>query len=151
MLLSDFKEQLKTVSDVIFLKPDGNSIPKHFHITEVGQINKKYIDCGGFVRSENVISMQLWESVDFWHRLKSSKLNAIIELSEKKLDIGDYEVEIEYQGETIEKYGVNFANGVFQLSRKNTACLAPDKCGIPPVETIKEKVESCCTPGGGCC
>jgi hypothetical protein len=73
MVLSEFKQHLKTVTEVTFLKPDGNNIPKHFHLTEVGQINKKFIDCGEMVRNENVFSMQLWESVDFWHRLEPSQ------------------------------------------------------------------------------
>ncbi len=151
MILSEFKHYLKIVSEVTFLKPNGNKIPKHFHITEVGQTSKKFIDCGGTVRNEEVISMQLWESVDFLHRLEPSKLNSIIELSKKKLEIGNYEIEMEYQGETIEKYGVVFMNGVFQLRSTNTACLALDKCGIPSLENSKEKVQQDCTPGGGCC
>ncbi len=151
MILSEFKHYLKIVSEVTFLKPNGNKIPKHFHITEVGQTSKKFIDCGGTVRNEEVISMQLWESVDFLHRLEPSKLSSIIELSEKKLEIGNYEIEMEYQGETIEKYGVVFMNGVFQLRSTNTACLALDKCGIPSLENSKEKVQQDCTPGGGCC
>ena len=70
---------------------------------------------------------------------------------QKKLEIGDYEIEMEYQGETIEKYGVVFTNGVFQLTTTNTNCLALDKCGIPLMEINEEKVKQECTPGGGCC
>jgi hypothetical protein len=151
MTLEQFKQKLATVSEVTFLKPDGTSIPKHFHITEVGQINKRFIDCGGTVRDENVIAMQLWESIDFWHRLEPKTLNAIIDLSEEKLNIGNHEVEIEYQSDTIGKYGVAFENGVFKLTTTKTACLALDKCGIPTLESVKEKVQACCTPGGGCC
>jgi hypothetical protein len=151
MTLEQFKQKLAAVSEVTFLKPDGFSIPKHFHITEVGQINKRFIDCGGTVREENVIAMQLWESIDFWHRLEPSKLNTIIELSEKKLGIGNHQIEIEYQSNTIGKYGVEFENGVFKLIATQTACLASDKCGIPTLEAVKEKVLSCCAPGGSCC
>jgi hypothetical protein len=86
MLLSEFTKHLETLSEVNFQKPDGTEVPKHFHITEVGQINKKFIDCGGTIRNENVISMQLWESIDFWHRLEPSKLISIIKLSQEKLD-----------------------------------------------------------------
>ena len=151
MILSEFKQHLKIVTEVTFFKPNGNIIPEHFHITEVGQTSKKFIDCGGTVRNVEVISMQLWQSIDFLHRLEPSKLNSIIELSEKQLEIGDYEIEMEYQGETIEKYGVVFTNGIFQLISTNTACLAMDKCGIPTLEINKEKVKSCCTPGTSCC
>lgn len=151
MLLSEFKNKLKIVTEVTFLKPDGTQVPKHFHITEIGQINKRFIDCGGTVRNENVISMQLWESVDFWHRLEPSKLISIIDLSENKIGIEDHEIEIEYQVDTIGKYGVEFENGIFKLTATNTACLASDKCGIPSFEKVKEKVQSCCNPSSGCC
>ncbi len=151
MKLSDFKNHLQTVTEVTFLKPEGTPIPKHFHITEVGQIDKKFIDCGGTVRSESQVSMQLWESIDVWHRLVPEKLTTIIDLSKKKLDIGDHEVEIEYQGETIGKFGIEFENGVFRLTTKSTACLASDSCGIPALSLVTQKISSCCTPGGGCC
>lgn len=151
MLLSEFTKHLETLTEVNFLKPDGTEIPKHFHITEVGQITKKFIDCGGTIRNENVISMQLWESIDFWHRLEPSKLISIIKLSQEKLDIEDHEVEIEYQSDTIGKYGVEFENGIFVLTTKKTDCLASDLCGIPSVEKTKETASSSCTPGGGCC
>lgn len=151
MTLEQFKDKLTSVTEVTFLKPDGTEVPKHFHITEVGQINKRFIDCGGTVRNENVISMQLWESIDFWHRLEPTKLISIIDLSVEKLGIDDHEIEIEYQGDTIGKYGVEFDNGIFKLTPTNTACLASDKCGIPSFEKVKETVQSCCSPNSGCC
>lgn len=151
MLLSQFKDKLKTVTEVMFTKEDGAAIAKHLHITEVGQINKRFIDCGGTVRSENVVSMQLWESIDYWHRLKPNKLLEIIELSEQKLQIENCEIEIEYQGETIGKYGVVFKNNSFVLTATKTACLAMDICGVPVVEVLKEKVLLCCNPNSGCC
>jgi hypothetical protein len=99
-----------------------------------------------------VVNLQLWESVDVWHRLTAEKLLSIIALSESKLQIADDEIEVEYQGATIEKYGLRFYEGVFILTKTQTDCLAQDKCGIPElVNTVKEKVSGCCTPGGGCC
>ncbi len=151
MKLSEFKKQLETLTEINFVLPNGTQVPAHFHITEVGQIKKQFIDCGGTVRSENTIGLQLWQSVDLWHRLEPQKLHNIIELSEQKLGIGDHEIEIEYQADTIGKYSVEFNNGVFQLTATHTACLASDACGIPVVEKIKEAVTTCCTPGGGCC
>ena len=117
----------------------------------VGLINIRFIDCGGTVRNETVITMQLWESIDEWHILEPSKLISIIELSQDKLDIGDHEIEIEYQGSTIGKYHVNFQNGYFQLIVTSTACLAYYQCGIPLLEKVKEKNQRCCTPNSGCC
>lgn len=72
MKLSEFKAALSNLTELNFKLPDGSLVPKHFHITEIGQVSKKFIDCGGTVREENLISMQLWESIDFWHRLHLS-------------------------------------------------------------------------------
>ena len=154
MKLSQFKAYLQqnTADSVAFLHENGSPVPAHFHITEIGQLDKKFMDCGGKVRSESSITMQLWESVDFWHRLTPEKLLRIIRLSEEKLGIGDHDIEVEYQGETIGKFGVDFQNEQFILTNKNTACLANEACGVPSFKEIKEIAASaCCSPNSGCC
>lgn len=157
MKLSDFKKQLSSIQDLAFVLPNGTLVPNHFHITEVGQLTKHFIDCGGTVRNEKVVSFQLWEANDFDHRLTSKKLLDIIALSEKTLGVEDAEIEVEYQSETIGKYGLEFKDNNFLLITKQTNCLASDKCGIPTeklkinlVELSNQK-QSCCTPGSGCC
>lgn len=157
MLLSEIKSKLPALSQLTFLLPDGSSVPAHFHITEVGQVNKKFIDCGGTVREEKVINFQLWEAEDYDHRLGAKKLLDIIELSERVLALENLEVEVEYQGDTIGKYGLDFNGEAFVLTRKLTDCLAMDKCGIPaqkPKIRLSEwqaSQASCCTPNSGCC
>lgn len=156
MKLSEFKKQLSTVTDLNFVLPNGTVVPKHFHVTEVGQITKNFIDCGGTVRNEKVVNFQLWEANDFDHRLAPKKLNDIIILSEKVLGLEDGEIEVEYQSDTIGKYGVEFNGKDFTLTSKQTNCLANDSCGIP-TEKLKVNLvdlssnQSCCTPGGKCC
>ena len=54
MKLSEIKNQLATLDAVTFLLPNGTMVPQHFHVTEVGQITKDFIDCGGKIRHENV-------------------------------------------------------------------------------------------------
>jgi len=156
MKLSEFKKQLSTITDLNFVLPNGTVVPKHFHVTEVGQVTKKFIDCGGTVRNEKVVNFQLWEANDFDHRLAPQKLNDIIALSEKVLGLEDAEIEVEYQSDTIGKYGVEFNGKDFTLTSTQTNCLAQDKCGIPQ-EKLKINLvdlsnnQSCCTPGGKCC
>ena len=155
MKLSAFKEVLKTKIAIGFELPDGQLVPGHFHVTEVGQINKRFIDCGGTVRDENVVSFQLWEADDYDHRLHPDKLIDIIELSEKALNIQDLEIEVEYQGATIGKYGLDYKSDNFLLTSKTTDCLAKDKCGIPEPK-LKVAIgdvsgENSCAPGSGCC
>jgi len=156
MKLSQVKNILKSVEVVNFILEDGTSVPEHFHVTEVGLITKNFIDCGGTVRKETVVNFQLWDANDFEHRLKPQKLLNIIELSEKVLGIEDFEIEVEYQAQTIGKYDLDFNGNDFILRNKKTACLAQDQCGIPsekPKVRLSEmnNAASCCTPGGSCC
>ena len=157
MKLSDFKKQLSTITDIKFVLQNGTVVPKHFHVTEMGQVTQSFIDCGGTVRNEKAVNFQLWEANDFDHRLAPQKLNEIIALSEKILGIEDAEIEVEYQSETIGKYGVDFNGKDFVLTTTQTNCLAQDKCGIPPeklkvsLSDLQNTNQSCCTPGGKCC
>ncbi len=157
MKLSQLKQQLSGINELNFELPDGTIVPQHFHVTEVGQINKHFIDCGGTVRHEKTVNFQLWEAGDFDHRLAPQKLNSIIALSEKVLGIEDGEIEVEYQSTTIGKYGLDFNGKNFLLTTKQTACLANDKCGVDEgkqkvrLSDLQTKNSACCTPGGGCC
>lgn len=148
MKLSEVKEKLNSLETISFALPNGELVPNHFHVTEVGKITKNFIDCGGTVRQEKVVNFQLWNANDYDHRLHPEKLLNIIELSEKVLQIGDHEIEVEYQADTIGKFGLDFDGKNFVLTNKQTDCLAPDKCGIPEPELI---VINKCTPNSGCC
>ncbi len=157
MKLSEFKTKLSAVNELNFQLPDGNLVPQHFHVTEVGQVNKHFIDCGGTVRREQTISFQLWEANDFDHRLAPKKMEDIISLSEKILNIQDGEIEVEYQSDTIGKYGIDFDGKNFLLTQKQTACLASDSCGITgekqkiKLSDLNEKKSACCGPDSKCC
>ena len=154
MKLSEIKEILPILENVEFQLENGTFVPEYFHVTEVGQITKNFIDCGGVIRSEKVVNFQLWNANDFEHRLKPNKLLNIIKLSEEKLGMEDAEIEVEYQAETIGKYDLDFNGRNFILKNKQTACLALDACGIP-IEKQKvnlgESQSVCCTPNSGCC
>ncbi len=157
MILSEIKNHLKTLEGVNFLLPNGKYVPENFHVTEVGMVAKHFIDCGGTERFEKAANFQLWDAQDFEHRLKPGKLLKIIELSQLKLGLEDLEIEVEYQSDTVGKYGLNFNGRDFLLIPKTTTCLATEACGIPavqlssPNEIILSTPESKCTPGGGCC
>lgn len=84
--------------------------------------------------------------------MKLSKLKSIIELSEKTLGLKDFEIEVEYQSDTIGKYTLEFNNSRFSLLSVKTACLAKDQCGIPERPTIqKSTVQNTCPPSSSCC
>ena len=155
MKLSEIKTILTTAEGLNFKLENGNTVPEHFHVTEVGIITKDFIDCGGTVRHEKVANFQLWDAADEEHRLKAGKLLQIISLSEKVLGMEDLEIEVEYQAETIGKYELGFDGQNFLLLAKKTACLAIDKCGVPAekqkINLVNLASGSTCTPGGGCC
>ncbi|MCE7995784.1 MAG: hypothetical protein HEP71_27645 [Roseivirga sp.] len=157
MKLSHVKNSLASLDKVAFQLPNGSFVPQHFHVTEVGVINKRFIDCGGTLRNETVVNFQLWEADDYDHRLAPKKLNDIIQLSEEKLGIEDWEIEVEYQGETIGKYGLDFNGSHFLLVTKMTDCLAKDNCGIPEqkprirMSALGATSGGSCAPGSGCC
>lgn len=144
MKLSEVKSILKTLNVINFQLPNGEFVPGHFHITEVGQITKNFIDCGGTIRKENKINFQFWNANDYDHRLHPEKLISIIELSEKAINIEDSEIEVEYQGNTIQKYGLEFDGNNFLLTSTATGCLAPSTCcNTDEKNTNSEKVGCC--------
>ena len=157
MKLSELKQKLTELNTLTFIQPNGMIVPLHFHITETGLTTKKFIDCGGTLREEKVVNFQLWEANDFDHRLSAEKLISIIELSEKTLNLSDLEIEVEYQTNTIGRYGLVADGSNFILTNKTTNCLAQDKCGIPAekvkinLSELQNSAAACCTPDSGCC
>lgn len=157
MKLSEIKTHLHTAETVSFVLPTGAYVPEHFHVTEVGVVTRHFIDCGGTVRNEKVANFQLWDANDYEHRLKPQKLLNIIALSEKVLGLEDLDIEVEYQSDTIGKYGLHYNGKTFSLVSKQTACLAQEACGVPAdkqkVQLSKPVAEkqSCCAADSGCC
>jgi Family of unknown function (DUF6428) len=156
MKLSEFKSKLETLEQLEFVLENGQKVPLHFHITEVGMSTKQFTDCGNTFRIQKTATLQLWNSVDFWHRLDPKKVVQIINSTSKLFDGQDLEIEIEYQQETIGKYNLEYIDNQFILTNTKTDCLAKTSCGI--IEKVKinlsdlqEKVTSCCTPESGCC
>jgi hypothetical protein len=159
MKLSQLQEALKTMDEVQFVLPNGNLVPRHYHLTEIGLGTKTFIDCGGKRHQDKKVSLQLWTSVDYNHRLKADKFLNIINTSLPLFEGEDLDVEVEYQSDTIGKYELGFDGNSLELLGTKTDCLASELCGIDAVKSKVKKslaslgdaAESCCTPGGGCC
>lgn len=156
MKLSQFKNYLENVEQINFVLPNGTKIPSHFHITEVGMTTKQFTDCGNTFRISKTATFQLWTSVDFHHRLEPKKILNIINSTEKMFAGEDLEIEVEYQLDTIGKFGLEFNANEFVLTNTKTDCLAKDNCGIP-VEKSKTKIGEwkekavCCGVDSNCC
>lgn len=152
MKIAEMKQSLAGLEAVSFKLPNGTYLPAHFHVTEVGLVTKHFIDCGGVERKETVANFQLWEAGDYDHRLAPQKFLRILTLSERILGSDDLDIEVEYQQDTIAKFGLVFDGTDFLLTPKQTACLAQDACGIPDAHfALPQLPLAACTPGGGCC
>ena len=73
MLLSELSHLLSDLSEIVFIATDGSVVPAHFHITEVGRVDRYFIDCGGAKRTQTKINLQLWTALDYDHRLAPSE------------------------------------------------------------------------------
>jgi hypothetical protein len=133
-----------------FLLPDGGLIPVHAHVTEVGRVDKTFLDCGGTARRISSLCLQAWVADDVDHRLTAGKLADIIERAAPILGNDDLEAEIEYEDGLISQFPIESASTegeslLFTLGTKHTDCLAKEICLPTPRES-----SSCCT-GTGCC
>lgn len=155
MNLSEIKNHLNHLETIAFILPNGEKVPAHFHVTEIGKSAKTFIDCGGTLRQEKKVSFQLWNANDYDHRLHPEKLVKIIELAEDTFNLTGLEIEVEYQGEhTIEKFGLEYKDEAFHLITQLTDCLAQDACGIPQPKqkkNLSELQNQTCAPNSGCC
>ena len=130
--------------------PGGTTVPQCFHVTEVGRVQKTFLDCGGKLHQTDTCQIQAWVAEDADHRLAISKLLKIFAKSQIILPGGGAPVEIEYEDGVLSQYplashAVTDEAIIFQLERKHTDCLARELC-LPP--SLNQK-ETCGAPG--CC
>jgi hypothetical protein len=100
MNLRAFKTLLRKNAEkrLRLLLADGDPIPAAFHITEVGQVTKDFIDCGGTRRTTAACVLQAWVSEEEPdHRLTAGKLASILDLAGKVIPSDDMDMEIEYE------------------------------------------------------
>ncbi|WP_310556398.1 DUF6428 family protein [Flavobacterium sp.] len=157
MKLSEFKTKLEGLETLDFYLSNGQKIPSHFHITEVGMTTKNFTDCGNTFRIQKTATLQLWTSVDYCHRLDPKMVVKIINSTEKMFEGQDLDIEIEYQQDTTGKFGLDFINNQFILTNTQTNCLAKNSCGLP-LEKVKIKMSDLqaqialsCSPESNCC
>lgn len=160
MNFNTFKTHLanSNAASISIKLPNGSFVPAHFHLTEISHVNKTTVDCGGAKKQENTVVLQLWVATDTDHRLTPQKVLNIIDKASSVFIDDKATVEIEYQTDTIGKYAITFYKDNFELVAMQTACPAPDLCGIPAIKqklklTELGKSESCCSVDSGsvCC
>jgi len=153
MKISEFVSLLdeNPEAELQFIMPEGR-IAAHSHVTEVGRVEKLFIDCGGKPRRISNCNVQMWEYTDVEHRLTPEKLSRIFDKANPMFGGEDLPVEIEFEHGVISQYPIKSGGLVegkltFELELKHTACLALELCA-PKDE---EKEGSCCGGSTGCC
>jgi hypothetical protein len=138
MKLADLKTLLRAHPAAFprFIMPDGDQIPAHFHITEVGHVAKRFIDCGGKLHDKtDTCLLQTYVADDVDHRLNAGTFAKILDLGAQVLPHDAVEVEVEYEDCALTQSPITSAAVTgdfieFQLGEKHTDCLAKAKCGI---------------------
>ncbi len=128
-----------------FRLPTGSLSPVHAHLTEVARVEKRFIDCGGTIRTQVSARLQVWAADDTDHRVDCAKALQVLGRGAHLLESDDLPLEVEQDfplltvfpvlGSTVEEGQL-----VFLLGATKADCLAPEFC-----------VPSTCKPGSGCC
>lgn len=160
MRVNELKRELARhpAASLRFVLPNGDAIPAHAHITEVGRVDKSFIDCGGTLRSESVCRLQTWHSGDVDHRLSAARLLKILEKANPLLSGENLEVDVEHELNFVSQFpldsvDVSKAELILHLAMRHTACLAKNGCKphmVSPVDLIKAGLGST-QSARGCC
>jgi hypothetical protein len=111
MKLNQLKSLLRAHPDAHprFILPNGEQVPAHFHITEVGHVTKKFVDCGGTFRNREACVLQTYVAEDFDHRLKAGRFADILDLGRPILPGDDLDVEVEWDCCVVSQYPIALA------------------------------------------
>jgi Family of unknown function (DUF6428) len=139
MTVSELKRALAAAPELplTVLWPDGDPIEAHFHVTEVGRVQKDFVDCGGTVRRTVTCLLQTWVGEDTDHRITAGKLLKAFEHARPVLGAEDLPVELEYEACNVMQFAVTAIEReaerlLVRLGGKHTDCLARERCGVTP-------------------
>jgi len=152
MKLSDLRSVLEKHPDTLprFVLPDGDFIPPHAHVTEVGHVVKNFIHCGGVMGKSETVLLQTHVGQDTDHRLKTDRFAKILQLGGKVLPHDQLEVEVEYDCCVVAQYPVSEVKPAGEhldviLGKRRTQCLAQER------RKAEETADACCGTGAACC
>jgi len=152
MKLSELRDVLEKHPKTLprFVLPDGDVIPAHAHVTEVGHVMKNFIDCGGLIGKNETVLLQTHVGQDIDHRLNSATFAKILKLGERVLPHDQLEVEVEYDCCVVAQYPVTevtLAGDHLEvvLGKRRTQCLAQERRKAAAADTC------CATATAPCC
>ena len=132
-----------------FILPNGDYIPEHAHITEVGHVIRNFVDCGGVTGREERVVLQTHVGNDTEHRLRADRFAKILRLGNRVIPGADLDVDVEYDCCVVAQYPIEEARPEGDhlnliLQRGRTQCRARERRDI-------ETTASCCVTSAACC
>lgn len=132
-----------------FVLPDGELIPAHAHVTEVGHVVRNFVDCGGLTGREEKVVLQTHVGDDTDHRLRSDGFAKILKLGNRVLPSADLDVAVEYDCCVISQYPIAEAKAEgehlnLMLERGRTQCRARER-------HASKTADNCCAASTDCC
>jgi Family of unknown function (DUF6428) len=150
MKLDELKTALQKYPETLprFVLPDGDAIPAHAHVTEVGHVVKNFVDCGGVTGKTETVLVQTHVGDDTEHRLTSKRFAKILELGDCVLPHGRLDVEVEYDCCVVAQYPIGGAKQTGRhldllLENRRTQCLARERAKAGSALACGG-VETCC-------
>lgn len=136
---------------VRFELPTTTLLSPHVHVTEVARVDKKFVDCGGTLRTESSCRLQIYQADDTEHRITAAKFAQVLAKGAGVLNSLSLPVEIEVEAPYLSVFPIvasrlDEKQVILSLGMRHTACLAEDVC-FPTHPQNK----SACAPGSGCC
>src|SRR5437660_12191338 len=115
-----------------FVLPDGDYIPAHAHVTEVGYVVRNFIDCGGLTGMQEKVVLQTHVGTDADHRLRSDRFAKILHLGNRMFSDTDLDIDVEYDCCVVAQYPISEARVEGEhlnliLQRGRTQCRASER------------------------
>jgi hypothetical protein len=132
-----------------FVLPNGDYVPPHAHVTEVGHVIRNFIDCGGQTGKEEKVVLQTHLGNDTDHRLRSDRFAKILRLGNQVIPSADLDVDVEYDCCVVAQYPIAEAAPDGEhlnliLQRGRTQCRARER-------RENETAAGCCAASAVCC
>ncbi len=151
MTFSDLLNALKADPQRLtrFVLPNGEYIPAHAHVTEVGHLVRNFIDCGGLTGNEEKVVLQTHVGSDTNHRLRSDRFANILQLGSRVIPSANLDVNVEYDCCVVAQYPMAEAKPDGEhlnliLRRNRTQCRARER-------RESQAATECCATSAACC
>lgn len=135
LTVSSLRRALASAPDlpITVIWPDGEAIEAHFHVTEIGRVQRDFVDCGGTMRQIVTCLLQTWVGDDLDHRITAGSLLKAFHHADPILQGEDLPVELEYEACNVVQLKVLSAlvegeHVAIRLGKKRTDCLARELC-----------------------